>query len=164
MKNLKKITKEDVLETSLELLKNNSTINNLMIKNELRNKNFFAVQSEVSSFMNEILNDQDNNLSFTDNGVYKEYSFKSSFISPLTVSTIPNNFVTKKSKGKKPMLPQLEIPVKGCWQVFISKKSFSSLNILPVYYDSKYTRDEVRCDFAKLMKENHHDVRARKYS
>lgn len=166
---LRAISLQSVIDVATELAKSGE-ITTLEVKNELRSRGYFVSQSEVSTLMNEMYEDPNQNgWSFTANGNHRVYSHNPAFNASATI-TISNPSTIKQFKAsvlnvsykgrRRPALIPLSQPKVGCWKVLENSLVGSTNSI--IYYDATETRDSVRCDYAKLKGVSFNDVRAKK--
>ena len=85
---MKDLTKQDVNDAMVRLINANSTTSTLEVKNDLRSLDFWAVQSNVASFMREIYNDQELEWIVNFDKGYREYSLNT--VVPVTVHNFPD--------------------------------------------------------------------------
>lgn len=73
---MKNLSKADVFDVVTDLIEENGSTTTLDIKNELRERGFFAKQADVSEFMQQIADSED--IEFNFNGVHRVYTIKTS--------------------------------------------------------------------------------------
>lgn len=69
---MKNLSKADVYDVAIDLIEDNGSTTTLDIKNELRNRGFFAKQADVSEFMLQVADEEGWNFSY--NGVHRVYT------------------------------------------------------------------------------------------
>lgn len=182
MSNRKSITKDAVKEAAEDLIKQNGETTTLDVKNSLRNSGYFAKQDEVSQIMLEIGTEE--SWQINNNGIYRIYSFdqnvgsisggnqfgKTNYANQTSsnsgqfsqVASQPNfrnsniqSYVIRKGPKKGTTIYSKSVRDAGDW------KSYSKTSNSPeMYFSSKYTRDEVRIAYSKIVGIKFQDVLA----
>lgn len=170
---MKTLTKEDVKLVAMELLQNDMTITNLNIKYELRKKGYFATQNAIAKTMDEL--SREGNFDYSYNGTYRSYFLaKQDPLVNTPVATI-STLKTTKTKGAKTSIQIdsnygiLQYTNKSGKNIigYVTNsnhkyKVFSSdpRQLGVIYFDSGYTRDQMRYAYKKLSSEkNYKNIR-----
>jgi len=128
------LIKDIVKATAEELIKDNGDTTTLEVKRELRLRGFWATQDEVRRFMDEIASEE--NYDVQNNGQFRSFSkIISNPNSQMTVTITPR-FDCKQIL----QLDETDITT-GDWKVSSTQNQFV------IYFDKKYTRDQVRCAY-----------------
>lgn len=159
------LTKDDIKFVATELLKNDMIITNLDIKNELRKKGYFATQNSIAKAMNEF--SLAGIFGYTFNGTYRSY-FLQNLNAPLITKSNTVKKIVRPVKGAKTSV-QIDTTsgiaqytnrsgktiIGYCTNSNHKHKAFSVDPIVTdvLYFDSGYTRDEMRYAFKKLSSE-----------
>lgn len=154
----KQLTKQEVLRVATDLISKNGKTTTLEVKTVLRNEGFWAEQSDVSSYMDQLHNEQSWNFS-TPTGSYRVYT-AATVQSQSSATTTPSVSVrSPRKKGTRvnltPVTTYADINAfdkskhdRNCW---IVKHATPGTSVVHIYPASE-TRDHVRCSFAKLNK------------
>lgn len=149
------ITKQDVLAVAADLINQNGSTTTLEVKNVLRAANKKAFQTEVSAFMDELANVDNEIAVLSDNGIYRTYgAVPSAVANQNTSSGSTAVFASVSTTGS------LNTAVKGCWEVNAANHTGVSL---VMYFPSTMTRDAVRQAYAKTSGVKFVDTRSRIY-
>jgi len=165
---MKNLTLDAVKDVTLDLISKNGKTSSLDVKNELRNQGYFATQSTVSDFMNDLYTSRE--VDYTVNGRYREYTYVSvaapsvssvqSNLGGLSLSSLsPSSPTSPSATHTKVKTPKVKSPkgqwrnlvalddddvVKGDWYVFDKDTPTSGNN-----YTGKASRNSVRYCFAQ---------------
>ena len=154
------ITKQDVLAVAADLINKNGSTTTLEVKNVLRAANKKVFQTEVSAFMDELTNVDNEFTVLSDNGIYRTYGAVTPTLQPVAASnsTATNSTVTRTAGVVTTR--SLNAAVKGCWEV----NAANHTGVTSVmYFDSNMTRDAVRQEFARTNGVKFADTRSRIY-
>jgi len=145
------LDRSDIEDIFNELIDENGQATSLEVKNELRNRGFWATQAIVGVAIREIADEQGNDWDF--NGVYRTYREvgQSTLMSPTSVQAgVPSGLVSvggsSASKPKRnPASPQdrepVDNPTSGDWEC-------SDLGSNPVFFKSSLTGPQARYAYA----------------
>lgn len=180
----KTITLQDVQNVALSLMKKNGKTTNLEVKNELRQQGFFAEQSTVRSYMNQLAEDLNWNQIIVDNSIapphnaFEDNSLninphnlsaplnqgatRTGYISgPFDIAVAPgnqtlNNLTRSYTRRDGQVVNTKLNAFSGDWKVY----SISSNEEL--YFDGSFTRDQVRQAYSNLCQIDFVDTRSYK--
>lgn len=135
----------DVATVAIAMVQKQKSCTSLEVKQELRNKGFWAKQSEISGMLAEVAEEE--GWDVNDNGMFKTYELP--LVSPIAKVNTPNPVATSANTSiKKQTGPQ--------WEV----NSVTDKKVL--YFSLSYTRDQVRQMYAKTVGVKFVDTRSRK--
>lgn len=172
---MKNLTKADVYDVALDLIEENGSTTTLNVKNELRNRNFYAKQADVSEFMIQIADDE--NWLFTYNGVHRVYKIGSG--NSTQSNTSLSNQLKNTGKQKSATNSFTKNGVSGlsytkrdgtCVETIDKQDSetgdyrvWSTVVNDELYFSSSkgYTRHDVRFAFAKITGSDFNDTRVK---
>lgn len=157
------LDRSDIEDVFNELIDENGEATSLEVKNELRNRGFWATQAIVGVALREIADDQGNSWDF--NGVYRTYYEvgQSTPMSPTSVSAGSNSNlvpVTPASMPKakrNPASPQdrepIDSPASGDWEC-------SDLGGNPLYFKGSLKATQARYAYALETDSDYVNVRS----
>lgn len=167
---MKTITISDVEAVAVSLISQNQSVINLKVKHALRNQGFYATQSEVSGFMDDLA--QSGKLEYTSNGIWRTYYLPSA--APVKVSVFgfygntnnPSKTITKCKGSNSNIKVTSNSYTKRDGKV-IETTDFTKAKYMvkndqyanPMYFPSGFTRDEVRQAYAKITGIHFNDTR-----
>lgn len=163
----KQLTKQEVLRVANDLFLKNGKTTTLEVKTVLRNEGFWAEQSEVSSYMDQLHAQE--NWDFTTPGNHRVYT--STVNRGQTSSVASTSSVSPRTNRKKGTKVNLSPAAtygdianfdkskhdKNCW--IVKHVSASASPVVHIYPASE-TRDHVRCSYAKMNKFKIQSIRA----
>jgi arginine repressor len=150
---MKNFNDQDLQQAVESILATQKGVTTLEIKKHLQHSNLWAVQWKVSSKMNELY--ETFNLDFTTNGSYRTYFLKNSNTpqsNDSSSSVILDFEYVQRNLNKVKTKEEHEIE-KGDWIVTDTSKLFIA------YFDSMYTRDQVRQAFSNATSCHFHNTR-----
>lgn len=153
------VEKNDVREVFNELLEDNGITTSVDVKNELRNRGFWATQERVAGFMREI--SAEDGIDFDFNGIYREYLLNSKPV-------IPNNpysyLGTQSAQGfTKPAIDPadrepIDNPEDGDWEAFDS-----SVPSAVYYFKGKLSAGQAKSAFCEKLGTDFLSARVKRY-
>ena len=171
---MKNLTKQDVLDAAQVLILANGQTTTLEIKNLLRSNDYFAKQAEVSTLVQELVDDDELEISGS-NGIYRTYVSVTPLLdededddnndtsntsvpavqTPVPTVSTPVTAIKHQDGNVTPAKPiPSGLTKPGDWEV----SSVDSNTVL--YFLGDLTRDEVRGAYAKLEKQHFQSTRS----
>jgi len=161
-------TRDEVKEVFLELLEENETTTSLEVKEELRNRGFWATQQEIGPLVRDIGDEEGTYWDF--NGSYRTYHLEVPpsqpnvpiYSAPVvnTPGLIPVTYQTSTAP-KIPIDPAdrkpLNQPEDGCWECSCPG------NYRTEYFSSKLTAGQARYAYEKISGAMYVNIRSKKY-
>lgn len=156
----KNLTKADVFDVASDLIEQNGSTTTLDIKNELRNRGFFAKQADVSELMIEVCSEE--NYSFSYNGVHRVYSDGKTNTAVTTQTPASNASALQNAANGNQIIPASAATGKShttrFGKVIVAFPSHAAANSgdwavtstvsqTVYYFPSTYSRDDVRCAY-----------------
>lgn len=159
---MKSLTKIAVLCVAADLINKNGSTTTLEVKEKLQ-KTYWAKQIEVSAFMDELAKVDNEFAIVNDNGTYRTYASSTApaakhatSSTPVANTSAPTGATKSTTVAGATVTTKAGTAVQGDWEVNATTNVKSVL-----FFDSKYTRDQVRGAFAKMEGVSKNDTRAR---
>jgi hypothetical protein len=152
------LDRADVESVMNDLLNKNGQTTSLEVKEELRNRGFWATQAVVGTTLQEIA--EDNDVPFDFNGVYRTYYQPGTQMSP-TPATAPATSVAPAAPPvRQPVNPQDRDPLAtaevGAWQCTTADGSN------PLYFKSTLSAEQARYSYHLVTGEAYVNVRSKR--
>ena len=180
------LTKDAVYDVAMELMKNTGSTTSLEVKEELRKKDYWALQKEVSNMLQELCDEHgwDKN----NNGTFNVYSIPSSSTVPTPQLTSSNHHMSSGIRKQPAVINDsnnpsnnprvtINIDAEETYSENTATKNDIASDIKQRYspktrvaycpssgdvavYDEKYSSDHVRTAFARLIGRKIQDTRS----
>lgn len=165
----KTATLQDVISVAEEMMFNFNGTTTLEVKNELRNRGYWATQQEISQLLIQAYKQQDWDFTEKQNGIgmtYRVYTLKDTTTIPTSVA----NMSAKTNSGKVVIGPMAYVRRNGQTISALDKSEAetedwevsSVINNDVLYFDASFSRDDVRNAYRGIVNVNKDTVRARR--
>jgi hypothetical protein len=179
---MKNLTINDVKQVAERLMTNFNQITTLEIKMELRSKGFKANQSEVSQYMMQLSNENgwiwDNKVNPATNSIYRIYTLPDGYLIDASTAINSATAATATPATTNMVCNSQQITYTGNRTLYYTNKNSvliedkdvddtdmydwqvsSVTSHIILYFDKKYTRDQVRCAYSKFTGVHFHNTR-----
>jgi hypothetical protein len=167
---MKVITINDVEATVVSLVAQGRSVNNLKVKHALRDQGFYATRSEVSAYMDDLV--QAGKLEFTSNGFWRTYYLLTTAPSKVKamgfyggVSRSRKTITKCKGSNSNILVSAASYTKRDGKEITSTDASNAKYKVtnstydMPMYFPVGFTRDEVRQAYAKIKGIHFNDTR-----